>query len=59
MYGFVEGGWNSVFADSEIDAYDKAVERWKDSENLTVEKDSFRLVEDNKDAYDNAMSMFW
>lgn len=59
MYNFKGGGWNTEFADSESEAYAKAVERWKDSPSLTPLEGSFMKVEDNKERYEMELRSFW
>lgn len=59
MYNFESGGWNSQHATSPEEAYELACERWKDSPNLTPIKSTFKPVNENRQAYESALRMFW
>lgn len=57
IYFFKGGGWNSIYATSKSEAYKLAVEEWKDSETLTVNKETIRLNND-KALYKSLLGLF-
>jgi len=56
LYNFQSGGWNSEIAADKETAIKQASKRWKDSDNLDVDPDSFRIKTDGE--YKNLLSLF-
>ena len=57
MFSFEEGGWNTVWAKTLRGAKRLAVEKYKDSDTLTVRLDSVHLA--TEDGLQSAMSLFY
>lgn len=57
MFTFKGGGWNTVWAKTLRGAKKLAVERYKDSDTLTVRLDSVHLA--TEDGLQSAMSLFY
>lgn len=50
-YEFECGGWNTEYAATAEEAYELAVERWKDKEHLTPVRDSFHPADQYNPKY--------
>lgn len=57
LYNFVGGGWNSEFAKTKRGAISQAKKRWKDSPNLVIDEESFRVS--TPEDYNNCLSLFY
>lgn len=57
LYNFVGGGWNSEFAKTRRGAISQAKKRWKDSPNLVVDEESFRVS--TPEDYNSCLSLFY
>lgn len=58
MFNFTSGGWNTMMAGDKETAIERAIDEYKGSSSLVVDKDTFCMVEFNEASYNSALRNF-